>query len=280
MIKIETRLADGLMTVEADPSQVEQVLINLTVNARDAMPEGGELIFETRNTFLDERYCGGQVGIEPGKYVELIVRDSGHGITKETLDHIFEPFFTTKKLGEGTGLGLSIVYGIVKQHHGHIVCESEVGKGSTFRIYLPALDIPAESGRDSVGSMPAFGTETILLVDDEELIRDIGMSILSRAGYQVLSVSNGEQALEILQQRGSDIPLVIMDLIMPGKGGMQCCEEILAMDRGAKIVVSSGHLTVAGKEKMAEFGVKGFVEKPFKMSTLLRTVRGVLDSKS
>ena len=181
MIDIELILADDLADIHADPTQVDQVLMNLAVNARDAMPEGGKLVIETANVLLDEDYARSHVEAKPGRYVLLRVSDTGSGMDKETLEHIFEPFYTTKGPGEGTGLGLAMVFGIVKQHHGFINCYSEVGHGTTFKIYLPAVISETQLDQPVVTAMPQGGTETILLVDDEELLRDLGKRILERS---------------------------------------------------------------------------------------------------
>ncbi len=182
MIDIRLNLAEDLARVNADPAQMEQVLMNMAVNARDAMPDGGVLTIETENTKLDEEYCKLRAETEPGDYVLLTVSDTGRGMDRKTADHIFEPFFTTKELGRGTGLGLAMVYGIVKQHGGHVVCYSELGKGTVFRVYLPAISSDGESASASFQEKPPGGTETILLVDDEDMVRDLGVRILKRAG--------------------------------------------------------------------------------------------------
>jgi len=277
MIKIDLFLDEDLKTINADPVQVEQVLMNLAVNAKDAMPEGGKLVFETKNATLDEEYCKTHLEAEPGEYVLLMVSDTGHGIEKEALGRIFEPFYTTKKPGEGTGLGLSVVHGIVKQNHGFIMYYSEPSAGTTFRIYLPIIDLEVEPDTASTGEMPAFGTETILVVDDEELIRGLGKRILTEAGYTVLTAGNGQEALEVYQKQQADISLVILDLIMPEMGGRECLEELLKIDPKVKVVISSG-LSVNGSTREAIKGqTRGFVGKPFDMKQLLQAVRKVLD---
>ena len=184
MIRIEILLADNLMTVNADPGQMEQILLNLTVNAQHAMPDGGRLTIETANVTLDEDYSRTHLDVEPGEYILLTVSDTGHGMDKEVVEHIFEPFYTTKGPGEETGLGLAMVFGIVKSHKGHISCYSEPGSGTTFRIYLPAIVQEIEQDVPVTQQMPAFGTETvILLVDDEKSIRKLGEQMLKMAGY-------------------------------------------------------------------------------------------------
>jgi CheY-like chemotaxis protein len=195
---------------------------------------------------------------------------------KETLEHIFEPFYTTKGPGEGTGLGLAMVYGIVKQHRGHIACYSEPGMGTTFRLYFPALISESEAGEALVRPVPRGGSETILLVDDEALIRDLGGRILIRAGYRLLTAVNGKEALEVYRAGRQDISLVILDLIMPEMGGKQCLEEILKIDPQARVLIASGYCL--GREGLIA-GAKSFVSKPYDIRELLTTVREVLDEE-
>ena len=209
----------------------------------------------------------------------LTVSDTGHGMEQETLGHIFEPFFTTKEVGKGTGLGLAMVYGIVKLHGGHIGCDSEPNRGSTFKIYLPAIEEDAAGkGVKEEQALPRGGTETILLVDDEDFIRDLGSRFLTRAGYTVLSAASGPEAVKLYLREGERISLVILDLIMPEMGGDKCLEEILAIDPDAKIVISSGAVVEGKKKEILEPGARGFVSKPFRLMDMLKTVREVLDS--
>ncbi|MGO9119343.1 MAG: PAS domain S-box protein [Desulfomonilaceae bacterium] len=279
MIKIELHLEGDLAAVNADPDQMGQVLMNLAVNAEQAMPDGGNLTIATANIFLNEEHCRSYPEIHPGDHVLLTVSDTGHGMDKETLGHIFEPFFTTKEVGKGTGLGLAMVYGIVKLHGGHIGCESEPNRGSTFKIYLPAIEEDAtERGVKEEQALPRGGTETILLVDDEDFIRDLGSRFLIRAGYTVIKAANGPEAIELYLREGERISLVILDLIMPEMGGDKCLEEILAINPHAKIVISSGAAVEGKKKETLESGARGFVSKPFRLRDMLKTVREVLDS--
>jgi PAS domain S-box-containing protein len=277
MIDIELDLSDDVAEINADPNQLEQVLMNLAVNARDAMPDGGKLIIKTENVHLDEAYCRTHAGVKPGKYVALTISDNGHGMGRQTLEHIFEPFYTTKEIGRGTGLGLAIVYGIVQQHGGHITCESKPGRGTKFQIYLPALEIEQLQDVSETAEMPAFGTETVLLVDDEDLVRDLGERILTRNGYTVLTAGNGREALDLYKGQKDRIHLVILDLIMPEMGGKQCLEKILKIDPKVKVLVASGHSGDLPTRESLEIGAKGFVAKPFKVKDLLQEVRKVLD---
>ncbi|MBM4329559.1 MAG: response regulator, partial [Deltaproteobacteria bacterium] len=215
---------------------------------------------------------------KPGEYVLLSVSDTGHGMDRETLSHIFEPFYTTKEAGKGTGLGLATVHGIISQHGGQIVCYSEPGQGTTFKIYLPALT--AERDREETAAlkaMPGGGAETILLVDDEEPVRDLGKKILERAGYTVLTATNGKEALEAYKKEGDNISLVILDLIMPEMGGKQCLEELLKFDPQAKVLIASGFAANGQAKETIEIGAVGFVDKPYRMKAMLQAVREVLD---
>jgi PAS domain S-box-containing protein len=278
MIEIELRLAASLATANADPTQLEQIIMNLAVNARDAMPEGGKLTLGTENVTLDEDYCRRHPGAKPGNYVLLAISDTGFGMDKEILDHIFEPFFTTKGVGMGTGLGLAVVYGIVKQHGGYVTCESQPGHGTVFKVYLPAIEEQEiVSGELAEELRLPGGTETILLVEDEEVVRDLGELILCESGYRVLTAKNGKEALTIYQRNRESISLVILDLVMPEMGGKQCFEELLKIDPRVKVLIASG-LSVDGSTKEALEGVaRGFASKPYNMKEMLRSVRKVLD---
>ena len=277
MIEIELSLATGLKIVNADPTQIEQILVNLAVNAKEAMPEGGKLLIQTENVMLDEDFCRTHEEVRPGEHVLLKVSDKGQGMDKETLEHIFDPFYTTKGLAEGTGLGLAMVYGIVKSHGGLISCFSELGRGTTFKIYFPIIEQKIESEKATVTDMSKGGTETILLVDDEDFIRNVGERTLKRFGYIVLSASGGNEALEIYRKEQDQIGLVILDLMMPGMSGSRCLEEILKVNPQAKIIVASGYSDIGPMKESIEAGAKSFIGKPYEMRQLLEVVRDVLD---
>ncbi|HTY23903.1 MAG TPA: PAS domain S-box protein [Desulfomonilaceae bacterium] len=277
MIDIRLELAEDLERVNADPGQVDQVIMNLVVNAMDAMGETGSLTISTENVILDEDYCRLHLEAKPGSYVLLCVSDTGQGMDKETLGHIFEPFFTTKELGRGTGLGLATVYGIIKQHGGHIICYSETGRGTTFKVYFPAIENQEEQRVQDSDFVPAFGIETILLVDDEEFVRELGVRILGKAGYQVLVAGNGREALDLLKKERTHISLVVLDLIMPEMGGRECLRELQKIDPQVKVLVASGYSADASVKEMLHMGAKGFVNKPFRIKELLRDVRRILD---
>jgi PAS domain S-box-containing protein len=279
MIEIELHLADDLKIINADPVQVEQVLMNLAVNAKDAMPNGGKLIIATQNTELDEEYCKFHAGARPGEYGLLSVSDTGHGMDKQTLEHIFEPFYTTKQTGQGTGLGLATVYGIVKDHEGYIMCYSEPHKGTTFKLYLPVIqkahDLQMQELRETEVQLKG-GNETILLVDDERFIREFGADMLARYGYTVFTAGSGEEALELYEQRRETVDLVILDLIMPGMGGKRFLESLLQLDPEARVLIASGYMADEAIRKTIERGSKGFVRKPFHISEILEATRQAL----
>jgi PAS domain S-box-containing protein len=280
MIEIELKLTDGLHPVNADPTQMDQVLMNLALNARDAMPDRGTLTIETANVTVDEEYARKHIGTEPGEYVLLSVSDTGCGMDGETVEHIFEPFFTTKEAGKGTGLGLAMVYGIVTQHGGQIRCYSEQGHGTTFKIYLPAIE-PEEEAEEKQDrtAMPEGGTETILLVDDEKPVRDLGKRILESSGYTVMTAVDGAQALEVFKKERSRISLVILDLIMPEMGGAQCLQELLSIDPKTKVLIASGFAATGQPKEPLDKGAVGFVAKPYNVREMRRTVRDILDSE-
>jgi PAS domain S-box-containing protein len=278
MIEVEFRLAEDLKMVNADSGQVEQILMNLVVNAKDAMPDGGKLVVETANVTLDQDYCRIHRVANPGNYVQLTVTDTGHGIDKMTIEHIFEPFYTTKETGKGTGLGLATVYGIVKSHNGHIVCYSEPDEGTTFKIYLPTIDSTQEARKaEDHLTAPEGGSETILLVDDEEPIRGLGTQILEEFGYTVFTAADGESALRLYSEEQEKIDLVILDLIMPGMGGKLCLVELLKINLEAKVAIASGYSPDGPTKEILKNGAKGFISKPYDLRQMLRVVREVLD---
>jgi len=279
-VHLELDLSDYLEPINADAVQIEHIMFNMALNAKDAMPEGGKFRIETRDVFLDEKYCDTHVGVKSGAYVQMVLADTGHGMAPETLEHIFEPFYTTKGVGMGTGLGLSIVYGIVQSHNGHITCESERDKGTTFRIYFPALESTtegrvAEPDRD----VHLYGGETILLVDDETTILDIGVNILEQFGYSTITARSGEEAIELYLARGKEIGLVILDLGMPGMGGEQCLQEILKINPKAQVVIASGYAASQTVKYLMEAGAAGYVSKPYRLENMLKKIRELIDKK-
>jgi len=282
MIDIHLHLGRDLDPINADPVQIEQILLNLATNAADAMPDGGTLMIASENITPTDEYLNTHVGARTGKHVLLSVSDTGVGIPKDVIDHIFEPFFTTKEFGKGTGLGLASVYGIVKSYNGYISCYSEVGQGTTFRLYLPAADVPAAGEAEKTPKIdrPKGGDETILLVDDEEAIRSFASEVLEGFGYRVLTGASGEEALEIAGAGNQTIALVILDLGMPGMGGYKCLQEIRKLNPQIKILIASGYAMNGQMEKSLEMGATGYIGKPYQISKLLSTVREILDGKS
>ena len=277
-IELSHSLKPALGRITADPGQLEQVIINLAVNARDAMPQGGRLSIETANIELSKEYACHQVVIPPGRYVRLTVSDTGVGMDKQTQEKIFEPFFTTKEVGRGTGLGLSTVYGIVKQSGGFICVHSEQGKGTTFNIYLPRTG--EEAGVFEAKPTEAEltrGTETVLLVEDEAAVRLMTKEILEMAGYTVLDTANGSEALALCEQHEEHISLLLTDVVMPVMDGRELAERLNRLRPKMKVLYMSGYTDDA----IVRHGVlnKGvaFLEKPFMPDTLARKVREVLD---
>ena len=278
-IEMTVSLHPELLRTRADPGQIEQVLMNLAVNARDAMPSGGRLVIETRNADLDEAYAARHVGVRPGGYVMLSTSDTGCGMDRETQSRIFEPFFTTKEEGKGTGLGLAMVYGIVKQSGGNIWVYSEPGRGSTFKIYLPAVEGRIEevtTGRpEHAGRLR--GSETILIVEDEELVRRMVRRTLEKNGYEVMEASLGEEALKIAAGHDGPVHLLVADVIIPQMSVTEVVSRLRTLRPEMKVMYMSGY---AGSV-VAEYGVPReegvFLEKPFTPDALLRKVREMLD---
>ena len=276
-IDLLTVTTPGLGKVRADPGQIEQVLLNLIVNARDAMPQGGKVTIETRNVVLSKDYAE-QHAATPGPYVMLALSDTGCGMEATTQARIFEPFFTTKRAGEGTGLGLATVYGIVKQSGGNIWLYSEVDRGTTFKIYLPRVDEATDKEEAGVARPTPRGTETILLVEDEDQVRTIVKAILESQGYHVLAAPNGEEALKISQELEGEIHLMITDVVMPHLSGRELAERIAAIRPGLRVLFMSGYTDDAIVRHGLLDQKFNFLQKPFDSATVARKVREVLDS--
>ena len=277
-IELVTILAEDLGRVKADIGQIEQVVMNLSVNARDAMPQGGKLIIETVNVGLDGKYARNHIAVKPGRYAMLSVSDTGAGMTSEVRDRVFEPFFTTKEKGKGTGLGLSTVYGIVKQSGGNIWVYSEPGKGTTFKIYLPSVDEPLEElgERVKVKEIPR-GTETILIVEDEEKVRKLAVRILEKQGYKVLEASQGLDAFLIVEEYEDLIHLLVTDVVMPKISGREMADRIAEIRPEIKVLYMSGYTDNATIHHGVLGGGMKFIQKPFTVEGLARKVREVLD---
>jgi PAS domain S-box-containing protein len=281
-IDVHMRLAEDLWPAEVDPGQVEQVLLNLYVNAWQAMPEGGELHLQTENIQLDDVYAKLKpYHLKSGRYVRISVTDSGIGMSPETQKRIFEPFFSTKEKGTGTGLGLASAYGIVKNHGGFINCYSELGRGATFTIYFPVTETAytAEEGRGAEGAHEGIlpGDETVLFVDDEEEILRVGVRILEGLGYEVLTAADGQEALDVYRERRDLIDLVILDYVMPGMGGREVFDQLRRIDSQAKILLSSGYGSTDQVAELLRQGCNGFIQKPYDTRQMSRKIREILD---
>jgi len=278
-IKLVTRLEADLSKVLADPGQIEQVIMNLALNARDAMPQGGNITIETQNVFLDDAYIRQHMGVTPGPYVMLAVSDTGHGMDAKTLSRIFEPFFTTKEAGKGTGLGLSMVYGIIRQSGGNLWVYSEPGHGTTFKIYLPLAKEQGEQQREiATDSGARVAGETVLIVEDEDAVRNLLLSVLQPEGYTVLAAASGQEALQLCQTYEGSIHLLMTDVVMPGMSGPELVKRLVGKCRKVRVLYMSGYTDNA----IVHHGVLdpgiAFLEKPFTPLAALRKVREVLES--
>jgi CheY-like chemotaxis protein len=276
-VKIDVDLTQEPTTIFADPNQIDQVVMNLAINASEAMPNGGQVKLATTTVTLNDEYCRSHSGVKPGKDVMLSLSDTGRGMDKEMLAKIFEPFFSTKQRGStrGTGLGLSVVQGIVEKQGGHVTCESEPGKGSEFRIYFPAIESGSTTQKETFSSTQSAGTETILVVEDVPPVAELAQRILTNGGYSVITANNGREALEIYQTRRGQISLVILDLIMPEMSGKDCLMELVKIDPSVKVLIASGFSPSDELHKEIDPLVKGFMQKPFGMTQLLDAVRSI-----
>jgi two-component system cell cycle sensor histidine kinase/response regulator CckA len=279
-IELLCNLKPALGRIKADPSQVEQVIINLVVNARDAMPGGGKIIIETANAYLDESYCRSHTSVKPGRHVMIAISDTGTGMDAKTQAHMFEPFFTTKEPGKGTGLGLATVYGIVKQSGGSIWVYSQLGKGTTFKIYFPCVDEAVQLLEFAPGSSQIpRGSETILLAEDAEGMRELICELLTRNGYTVLTAESSQELLNVTERYSAPIHLLLTDVVMPGMNGRDLADRLWAAHPGMRAIYMSGYTSDA----IVHHGVLregiDFLEKPFSEEALMRKLREVLDRK-
>jgi two-component system cell cycle sensor histidine kinase/response regulator CckA len=286
--KIKAKLVHGrdLWFVKVDPTQFQQVIINLVVNARDAMPNGGELAIRTMNVSEREIVALGHAGMEPGEYVLCEVSDNGCGIPPEVIDKIFEPFFSTKDVGKGTGLGLSTVYGIIKQTGGYIFCESEVGSGTIFRIYLPRCETQAAQAEETAekpakreAAKDLTGSATVLLVEDEDTVRSFASRALTTRGYKVLAASHGGEALEVMNEHGGEVDLVISDVVMPEMDGPTMMKHLRKERPELKIIFMSGYAEEAFRNNLDADEKFGFLPKPFTLKKLVTAVKEALDEE-
>jgi len=277
-IVVVTQLAPALGAVRADAHQLEQVVVNLAVNSRDAMPQGGQLTIETRNAELDDSYVREHVPVRPGSYVMLALSDTGTGMSAETMSHMFEPFFTTKEAGKGTGLGLATVYGIVKQSGGYVWCYSEPGRGTTFKVYLPRVDAPVDRLPVRAAARSTRGSETILVVEDEPALREIIHRVLEKQGYTVVEASTPAAALTLARNQAGPIHLLLSDVVLPGRSGRALADELLVQRADLKVLFMSGYT----EDVIVQRGVLApgtpFINKPFSADRLAAKVREVLDA--
>ena len=276
-IELITLLDDEAGCVRMDPGLLQQVIMNLAINARDAMARGGQLTIRTTRDTLDEKFCKTHLNVQPGDYLQLSVRDNGAGMSREVLSHIFEPFFTTKPKGKGTGLGLATVYGIVNQCGGHIEISSELGAGTEIRIWLPRVITTADTVPVELEEKLQKGTETILVVEDEEVVRDLSCRILRSLGYRVLEAANGKEALELVAKCNGRIDLVFTDVVMPQMGGPEMVENLLEMRPGIKVIYTSGFTESTIVERGVALGKVRLIQKPFTRELLAQRIRRTLD---
>jgi PAS domain S-box-containing protein len=279
-VELITNIDEDLGAVKADKGQIEQIIMNLAVNARDAMPHGGKLTLETANVFLDESYGRSHLEVKPGPYVMLAVSDNGEGMDAATQAHIFEPFFTTKTLGQGTGLGLATVYGIVKQSGGHIWVYSEPGQGTTFKIYLPQVEEALSPTETKTGAIAELkGKETILVVEDDSTLREVISQGLKKFGYGVITAANGGEALLISEKRKEPIHLLLTDVVLPQMGGRELAERLSSSLPGLKVLYMSGYTENAIVNNGILREDVGFLQKPFKVNVMVQKIREVLETR-
>ena len=277
-IEVKTLLASNLRTTKADPTQIEQVLINLCLNARDAMPHGGQLLIETRNVDLGQDFCRRNASVSPGRYVQLSVSDAGIGMSRDTMERIFEPFFTTKEKGKGTGLGLATAFGIVKQHLGHIDVHSELGKGAIFHVYLPATEGSAEALPEIEEAAIRGGTETILLAEDHEGLRQMSHQMLSALGYSIILAKDGQEAVEKFAANSPHISLLVLDVVMPRLGGPDALEQIRRINPAIPVIFTSGYSEESEMlNSLVSRGAAQLLQKPYPPRELARKIRDLLD---
>ncbi len=275
-VELSLDLAPAIWTVSADPIELERVLMNLVLNSRDAMPDGGKLIVETANVVIDEEYASSHADTTPGEYVMIAVTDSGAGMTREVREKLFEPFFTTKEKGKGTGLGLPSVYGIVKQSGGFLWVYSEVDQGTTFKVYLPRATEPQQTSHRTPTRNRNVGAETILLVEDDAEVRQVASRILRRNGYRVLEADNGAEALRVCENEEDEVDLIVTDLVMPEMGGSELAERIRENQPDARILFTSGYTEDAVFRQSLLHTGEAFLEKPFTPAKLANKARQVL----
>ena len=276
-VRVHTKYQEGIWAVEIDIGQIEQVLLNLYINAWQSMPGGGDLYLQTENVILDSNYIK-PFAIDPGRYVKISVTDTGVVMEKNIQERIFEPFFTTKEMGRGAGMGLASAYGIIKKHGGIINVYSEKGEGTTFNIYLPVSDKEVLEMEEKSHEI-LKGTETILLVDDEEITIEVGKMLLEELGYRVLIAQSGKDAIEVYRTHADEIDMVLLDMIMPDMGGGETFDKLQEMDQGVKVVLSSGYSVNGDAQQVLDRGCMGFIQKPFNLTAVSQKTREILDKE-
>jgi CheY-like chemotaxis protein/two-component sensor histidine kinase len=283
-VVVKIKAGPNLATISADSAQIEQIVMNLAVNARDAMPEGGQLTIETSNVTLDEDYQRRYPYVQPGKYVELKVSDTGLGMDEGTKARIFEPFFTTKQVGKGTGLGLSMVYGIVKQHDGHINVYSEPEQGTVFKIFLPVVESDVEVEIHQAQREIGGGTETILMAEDDESLRNLACDVLDHLGYTVLVAKDGQEALRIYENNRDKVDLLLLDVMMPHMGGPEAYDRIRQLDGDIPLIFMTGYSSDLVKSRFIKQNISiealgaAVIQKPYNIEGLGHKIREVLDA--
>ena len=273
-ISIFKKYEEKLWPAAVDQSQIDQVLLNIFVNAWQAMPAGGDLYIQTNNEIPDENFLQAH-GLSPGRYIKISIVDTGIGMDEQTIKRVFDPFFTTKEKERGTGLGLASAYGIIKNHDGVITVDSKKGDGATFNIYLPVSE-KALVEEPIYDQKISTGTETVLFVDDEEMIIDISVQLLKKIGYEVLTAHNGKDAIEIYKQNADRVAIVILDLIMPGMGGGEVYDRLKEIDSNVKVLLSSGYSIDGQAAEILDRGCDGFIQKPFKLNELSKKLRDII----
>jgi CheY-like chemotaxis protein len=276
-VELQVTLQPGLWTTVCDPGQFEQVLLNLVVNARDAMPSGGRLTIETRNAVVSDPDASRDPGAKPGEWVQLFVRDTGSGMSAEAKEHLFEPFFTTKPRGKGTGLGLATVHGIVNQVGGHLHVESEPVMGTTFQVCLPRKEGTVAATAENEEHLPVGGTETILVVEDEPAVRAMAVRALRSNGYRVQTAANGLEVRDLTDEQVAHLHLLLTDVVMPGPSGRDVAEELVSRHPGLRVLFMSGYAADTLEGNIVTDLKSGVLAKPFTAATLLRRVREALD---
>jgi two-component system cell cycle sensor histidine kinase/response regulator CckA len=276
-IEFKTILDPHLDLIEGNASQIGQITMNLCINAREAMPDGGRLIVETHNVYINEEFCRRNCACHPGRHVMLVISDTGAGMDASTVDHLFEPFFSSKDLGKGTGLGLATVYGVVKQHDGFLDVSSEIGKGTTFRVYLPSSPSHVSQQQPGTVAITLTGSETILVVEDHKGMRDVADEILRSQGYKTILAANGEEALILFRQDPTKIDLAILDVGMPGLSGTEVFTQIKAVRPGLPVVFTSGQTSESASLNSNIASGEAFLQKPYTLKALCHAVRHTLD---